>query len=197
MVSYCINLDRRADKWAYVRTEFDRMGIRVNRFTAVNTKPGWKGCRDSHIAIMELCKGENMFTVYEDDVQFLTGLQTVTDSFNELPDWDILSLGCSPQEPLTQYSPHLFKLDKTAWCMHAYMMNNNNGLVDFVLENRDKIGKIDKWFSENVYANPRFHCFLAYPLIVTQVQFQSDTCMRSDVSTISVQYDKYVTAYAK
>jgi hypothetical protein len=173
------------------------MGIRVHRFTAFNTKPGWKGCRDSHIAIMELCRGENMFTVYEDDIQFIGSLQDVALSFVELPDWDMMSLGCSPQGPLTQYSEHLFRLDKTAWCLHAYMMNNNNGLVDFVLENRDKIGKIDKWFSENVYTNPRFNCFLAYPLIVGQIQFQSDTCMRSDVSTIPIQYNKFVTAYAK
>jgi len=194
--SYCINLDRRADRWAYMRTELERMMIRVTRFSAFNTKPGWKGCRDSHLAVMELCKEENMLTIYEDDVAFLGTLQDITNSFNELPDdWDMLSLGCSPQEPFERYSPHLFKMGR-AWCLHAYIISNKNGLINYILEHKAEIGKIDVWFSDNVYKNPQFKCFVTYPMAVVQVQFQSDTCQRSDVSTLQVQYDKFVTPYA-
>jgi hypothetical protein len=190
MVSYCINLDRRADKWAYARTEFERMGIRVKRFSAFDTRPGWVGCRDSHIAIMELCRGENMLTIYEDDVQFLATQQDIALAFMELPaDWDMLSLGCSPQEPFERYSEHLFKMGK-AWTTHAIIWRNRKGgAVEYILANKDRIKKIDVFFAEEIY--PQFNCFVAYPLAVTQTQFQSDTCKRSDVSTIITQYNKF------
>jgi hypothetical protein len=190
MRAYVINLDRRADKWAYMRTELERMNIRVTRFPAINTKPGWKGCRDSHLAVMELCKDENMFTVYEDDVTFLGGMQAIRDSFNELPyDWDMLSLGCSPQEPFERYSPHLFKMGR-AWTLHAVIWRNREGgAVEHILANKDRIGKIDVFFSEEVY--PKFNCFVTYPLVCTQVQFSSDTCTRSDASTIMTNYNNF------
>lgn len=194
MVKYCINLDRRTDKYEYAKAEFDRVGLDVKFFSAYDKKPGWKGCRDSHLAVLEMCKNVDAFMVFEDDPKFLWGTDMITLASMELPheEWDMLSLGCSPQEPLERYSEHLFRLNKTAWCLHAYIITNKNGLIDFVLENRAQIGKIDKWFSENVYTNIRFNCFVAYPLICTQVQFQSDTCKRSDVSTIEKQYAKFV-----
>lgn len=190
MINYCINLDRRPDKWEYVQAEFARMGITdVIRFSAFDIKPGWKGCAKSHLAVMELCKDERMFCVFEDDVKFLVNGD---DPIITLPDdWDMLSLGASPQEPLDRYSDSLLYLNKGAWCLHAYVITNKNGLIDFILSNRDKMGKIDKWFSENVYVNPLFKCFLVYPLVCTQVQFKSDTCTRSDVSTIEKNYNKF------
>ena len=190
MLAYVINLDRRGDKWAYMRTELERMNIRVTRFPAFNIKPGWKGCRDSHLAVMELCRGENMFEILEDDVQFLGTLQDIANAFKELPeDWDMLSLGCSPQEPFERYSPHLFKMGK-AFTTHAIIWRNRQeGAVDYILKNKDRINKIDVFFCEEVY--PKFNCFVTYPLICTQVQFSSDTCARSDVSTVIENYNKY------
>ena len=197
MKSYVINLDRRPDKWKYSLSEFAKMGIDIIRFPAFPTKPGWMGCRDSHIAVMEKGEYENCISIYEDDVKFLYPPiefnNHLLDSTWELPDdWDFLSLGASPQEPMDKYSDNLVHLNGTAWCLHAYIINNSNGLIDFVLENRANIGKIDKWFSENVYINPRFKCFMTYPILATQFQFDSDTCGRSDVSTIVKQYNKFV-----
>ncbi len=189
---YCINLDRRKDKWLHAQEEFRKRDLSVQRFSAIDG--GWRGCRDSHLAVMDMHRKDQdeKHVTFEDDVLFLL------DRTIEVSDkWDFLSFGCSPQEPLEQFSEDLFILNKKALCMHAYAINNRHGLIDFVLNNRQNIGKIDVWFSENVYTNPAFKCYLSYPLICTQKQFSSDTCKVSDVSTIEKNYAKFVTAYAK
>jgi hypothetical protein len=187
MKSFCINLDRRPDKWAYVRHEFEVNNIRVTRFTAFNTRPGWIGCRESHIRIMELCKDEDMFTIYEDDVKFLDNKWT---AYNELPeDWDCLYLGASPQEPQERYSEHLFRL-KNALTTHAIIWHNRRGgATEFILKNKGKIGKWDVFLAKII--QPTYNCFVTFPILVTQTQFSSDTCGRSDVSTIEKNYNKY------
>lgn len=193
MKSYVINRIDRPERLAYVIDELQKAGIRAEVFPAIVGSPGWRGCRDSHLAIMELCKNENMFAVYEDDVSFIEDTQFAAKAIMQTPDnWDFLSLGCSPQAPLSTYSENLITLNQTAFCLHAYIINNRNGLAKYVLSHRAEIQKIDVWFSENVYKNPKFNCFVTYPLVATQVQFQSDTCKRSDVSTIVKQYYKFV-----
>ena len=193
MKTYVINLDRRSDKWAYMRCELERVGIRVIRLSAIATHPGWEGCATSHIICMTMGMYEDYVTIYEDDISFLQNnpQELIQKAMSQLPDnWDIIFWGISPQEPLTRYSENLYILDKKAWCMHSYTINNNNGLIDYILDNRNKIGKIDVFMSEKVY--PKYNCFLVYPLLCSQIQFQSDTCKRSDVSTIIKNYNKYV-----
>jgi len=193
MKKFVINLDRRLDKQEYVLGELNRVGITATRFPAIDTKPGWVGCAMSHICCMEQGKSDYCVTVFEDDIKFLVDCpqDLMDEAGDQLPkDWDMVSWGTSPQGPLKRYSDNLFKLDKKSWCMHAYTINNNNGLIDFIAEHKDNIGKIDVFMSERVY--PSYNCFLVYPLLCTQVQFQSDTCTRSDVSTIPKNYNKYV-----
>jgi len=176
-----------------MRCELERVGITVIRYPAIDTKPGWMGCALSHIACMTEGKNDYCVTVYEDDVKFLVDCpqELMNEAISQLPrDWDMISWGASPQEPLIRYSENLFRLDNKAWCMHAYTINNNNGLIDFIIDNKDNIGKIDVFMSERVY--PNYNCFLVYPLLCSQIQFQSDTCKRSDVSTIIKNYNKYV-----
>lgn len=53
---YCINLDRRTDRWETVQREFDKVGIRerVVRFSAIETpENGAIGCLLSHRAIIQ------------------------------------------------------------------------------------------------------------------------------------------------
>lgn len=185
---YVINREDRPERLGYIGWPD------ANIFNAIITKPGWKGCRDSHLAIMNKCKNENEFFIFEDDVDFLWNSPNFCNYFwnmiSELPeDWDCLSLGLSPQEPFERYSEHLFKIGK-AWCLHATMWNNREGgAVEYILTHKEEIGKIDVFLSEKVY--PNFNCFVGYPILCTQKQFPSDTCGKSDVSTIVKNYNKY------
>ena len=193
MISYVINRKDRPERWDAVSAEFQRVGLKPTRFDAVITTPGWCGCRDSHIQAMRLGMetGDGCFGVFEDDVKFLTDpREFLVEAIWQLPTgWDALFLGASPQEPFQRVSRSLFRMGK-AFCTHAIIWNTRpGGAVDYILEHEGEIKKIDQYFSEQIY--PNFRCYLASPLVATQIQYQSDTCGRSDVTTIVTNFLKY------
>jgi len=190
MKNYVINLNRRVERWQYVKEHLADLGIKVIRFPAIDTKPGWVGCRESHLQILELCKDEEVFTIYEDDVKFVGGPDSIEPIMSQLPpDWDCLYLGASPKEPQERYSENLFRL-KNAHVTHAIVWHNRkDGAVEYILSHKHHIRKWDDYLATVI--QPMFNCFVVYPLVATQIQFQSDTCGRSDVSTIESNYNKY------
>ncbi|MEI6710981.1 MAG: glycosyltransferase family 25 protein [bacterium] len=73
---YCINLDRRTDRWEVAQKEFKKAGIldRVIRFSAFETpKKGAAGCLLSHRTIVQIAKerGWENVLVFEDDIEFI------------------------------------------------------------------------------------------------------------------------------
>lgn len=48
---FCINLDRRADRWELAQKEFNKLGIlnKVTRFSAIENAHAEKGCFESHL----------------------------------------------------------------------------------------------------------------------------------------------------
>jgi GR25 family glycosyltransferase involved in LPS biosynthesis len=160
-------------------------------FDAIIDKPGWKGCRDSHLAVMEDYKDEVMFLVLEDDVRFVENTSEIVSSLFQLPqDWDCLFLGVNPQEPQKRYSKNLFKLSKS-FCTHSIIWHpRKGGAVEYILEHKAEIEKIDVFFCEKIF--PNFNCFLTEPLVCVQSsKYNSDTCKKSDVGQISKNYSKY------
>lgn len=186
--TYCINLDRRTDKWNDVKQEFQRVGLYDDMIRFPAFPGGWRGCRDSHIAIMKMARNDDMVEIFEDDVRFLD-IKPKFYAMGELPeDWDVLYYGGSPQEPQEQYSKHLYHA-RNVLCMHAYAITNKNGCIDFILEHKKDISKIDDYLAHTIQSY--FKCFMVRPLVATQFQYQSDTCRRSDVSTIVTNYNKF------
>ena len=190
MKAYVINLDRRVDRWAYVREHLAENGIKATRFSAIDKKPGWIGCRDSHLAVMELCQDTHYFVILEDDISVINDPNIVPKAIEQLPDdWDCLYFGASPKEPQERYSANLFRL-KNAHVTHAIMWHNRpGGAVEYILNHKEDIRKIDDYIATII--QPKFNCFVTYPMVMTQIQTQSDTCARSDLSTILTNYQKY------
>ena len=192
MITYVINRSDRPQRLRDTIEELKRVDLNAKRFSAIINKRGWKGARDSHLAVMELCKDENMFMVLEDDVKFLSPPNGLIDTaMRQLPDdWDMLYLGCSPQKPQERYSDNLFRVNH-AWCLHAVIWHNREGgAMEYMLNHRGDINKIDVYLSEVIH--PLFNCFTIFPMVATQrVTGESDTCHRSDVSTIEINYTKY------
>lgn len=108
---YCINLDRRPDRWERCQTEFAKFGIEgVERFSATDGQlhtaaprlaRGAYGVLDTHRRILSnaMQNGYSNILILEDDVAF-------NDNFNEYfeeiesqvpDDWDILYLGSNIQ----------------------------------------------------------------------------------------------------
>lgn len=107
---YCLNLERRPDRWEEAQNEFEKHGIRnVERFQAVDgtqidcsgyparMKPGDVGSLLSHIAMFNdaMEKGYESFLLLEDDVQFVDSFrQEFAAGAPEIPEnWDMLYLG--------------------------------------------------------------------------------------------------------
>jgi len=197
MRTFVINLADRPERMARAREQLDAVNMPFERFEAIKTKPGWRGCRDSQLAVLDRIKhlrwndDYHFCLILEDDVEFLPNWQeTLKKSRFYLPlDWSLLYLGCSPQSPLKKQNDYLY-VAKDCLCNHAILYNNHKrGVVDYILQCRDEIRKIDDFYRTVI--QEQFKCFVTYPLCATQWQSQSDTCKRSDVSTIIKNFDKY------
>lgn len=94
-----INLDRRTDRRAEFESECDRMGIKTDRFSAVEASPGSVGCAKSHIAVLKMAKANNWDNVliFEDDYQFVVSKEKFHDQIRRFFDlnikYDIVMLG--------------------------------------------------------------------------------------------------------
>lgn len=194
MKGYIINLDRRPDRWVVVREEVISHGFTPARFSAIDTKPGWRGCAASHLAVMEECRNEEHFMIFEDDAMFQYEKEAFMAIYHkaleQLPtDFDCLFLGASPQEPQERYSDNLFRI-KNSFCTHSILWHNREGgAIEYILKNRCRVNKIDVFFSKEIF--PIFNCFLVYPLICVQRESKSDTCTRSDVNILKENYKLY------
>jgi len=191
MKAVVINRADRPERLKESLKQFDEYGMQVDVFSAVITNPGWKGCRDSHLSVLEKYKEENFILIFEDDVKFLGDpMQPIVDAAKELPpDWDILYLGISPSKPYHKYSDHLYRVNG-GYTTHAMLWRNRKGgVVEYILKDRLSIMKWDVYLSSVIH--PLFKCFCLYPLLCTQRQEKSDTCHRSDASSIERNYKKY------
>ena len=193
MISYCINLPERPEKWNAAQSEFKKLRGNVLKWNATKEVIGFDGCRKSHLGLMNhhlQTYGNELFTVYEDDVQFCVQnpQDAIEQAMRELPDdWDMLYLGATLTENLKKYSPHLYRLHK-AWTTHAMIFNNQNGVVDFILENNGGGRKIDVFYADVV--QQRFNCFITNPMIATQRNGFSDI-LNKNVNNGNIIQDYY------
>jgi GR25 family glycosyltransferase involved in LPS biosynthesis len=191
MKTYCISLADRQDKRTEVLPEFEKIGVKPIMFDAIKRKPGWQGCRDSHLKLLEQLRNETLFMICEDDVVFQNNAKAVIEmAFDELPKkWDMLYLGATLNKPLERYSESLYVL-KGGWTTHA-IIYNNFWVVDYILNKRDEINKIDVFFADDVQEN--FECFITYPLIALQRPGYSDIINNyTSYSIIPDTYKKFV-----
>ena len=112
MISYCVNLDKRPDRWEEVKAEFARVGLSVTRFPAIDgtglQKPkqwvgsktryqGALGLSRTYCEILSQAKERALPEVLllEDDCVFADDFQTAwRREYQVLPDdWQVASLG--------------------------------------------------------------------------------------------------------
>lgn len=189
---YVINRTDRPERRRHVMEQLESQGLNGHLVPAEVEKIGWKGCRASHLKCIHkaLYEEQDIFTVFEDDILFLEDIQVAQLAMMELPsEWDLLYLGGSPQCPQERYSPHLYKASGVLCAQSIVYHDRKGGALDYILNNDYEIRKWDVFLMDIIQS--KFNCFMTKPLIVTQKQFQSDTCHRSDVSTIVKNYNKY------
>lgn len=219
-----INLDRRTDRSVQFQRELAKIRLisvesgpyyvpgSVVRFPAIERSPGWMGCRDSHIRLIQLAQRDNLdyITVFEDDTEIIVtdrkyydelfaeaGLaspfsdQSEKTKTNELIPVKILYLCANTHEPLIKASgkKHLY---------HARRVRSTSAIVytravyDDLLTayTRGWIKKIDLYLEQ---LQQKGGCYVADRLCATQHSGMSDIeGLPVDYSFIADRFMKHV-----
>ena len=144
---YCINLDRRPDRWEHASEQFQKFGINVERFSAIdhkqldnippNIQSGAYGCTLSHLGIIERCKNDNVENVliFEDDVVLDDDILNVFENnINHIPSWDMIYFGGNHRKRPTHIDKNIYKLQYSV-AMHSYACNHTMYDILLKLEN--------------------------------------------------------------
>jgi len=125
---YYINLESRTDRKQEIEEELNKMGLKYNRFNAIQNDYGIIGCTQSHLEVLKDAKRNNLKNVliFEDDFLFLISkerfFEQITSFFDQNNDYDVLMLSYNLNKS-EDYNEQLYKvLD----CQTAsgYIVNN-------------------------------------------------------------------------
>lgn len=173
--AFCINLDRRPDRWALSEREFARFNLSVTRWPGVEyvespypaLRPGQAGCLDSHKQIWRhmLENGWPATLVFEDDVVFSSDFKDIfAAAARELPeDWDVWSLHATRAQ-MTYVGKYIARLRGPLWGTHGYLVSRRGceRLLAFP-DDRPVDARLSPVFSAregNVYGIPVKHAIV-------------------------------------
>lgn len=207
---YCINLDRRVDRWNDCIKEFKKINIEnfVTRFSAVEMNPGIAGCTRSHYEVIKLAKarGEKNILILEDDVQFKADIfyDVLLQSFHQMKNYNIyynlFYLGATLKgQNNILINKNLARLS-FAKTTHAYIVHSN--VYDYIINAYSNIDWKDRtiWDSSNPnrmnidvwYINIQKlgHTYGTYPAIADQRKGYSDLIKDVCDYKLTEHYDK-------
>ncbi|HET6975886.1 MAG TPA: glycosyltransferase family 25 protein [Pyrinomonadaceae bacterium] len=137
---FCINLDRRPERWEQMRAKFERYGIEgVQRFAAVDGEqaivpPNWKdspgayGCLRSHLEIIKEARrlGWPSVLIFEDDAALDAELHDkFSFYFEQVPsDWEMLHFGANHMAAPVAVAANVVRIT-SANSTFAYALNRN------------------------------------------------------------------------
>lgn len=192
---YCINLDRRPDRYKIVTEEFKKFDMKgVERYSAIdgnileNNSPllnGELGILETHYNIIKTCKENNVKNVLiiEDDVYFTNEITLIEDYLKLVPnDWDLLYFGGNHTygTPPIKINDKVLKLNFSV-ALHCVAINQS--IYDAILTLLPlKKKQVDSYYGQlqNGYNG---YCF--YPNIAKQ---KADF---SDIQNKFVDYNNY------
>lgn len=130
---YCVNMDKRPDRWEQAKKEFKKLGIedQVERWPGVENKDGNLGCTLSHLSIIKHCKKNNFkkILIFEDDVLFVENdvnkLQKAFNELFEIENWDLFYIGSTVDPNVGRFNRVTDNILRTnfAYTTHAYAVN--------------------------------------------------------------------------
>ncbi len=168
--SYCINLDRRTDRWEEnCLPQFEKFGLEVERFSATDGKDftfphgkpynGELAGSYSHLNALKKAREEGVekLLLLEDDVVFVDDLNEKFDSLigNIPQDWDIIFFGGNHVGGTRPVSPGVVKLGGS-YAIHACGIHKK--AYDIMIQHLEhKIGQVEankeKRFTPSVAAD--------------------------------------------
>jgi len=156
---YCINLDKRTDRWEDCVKQFKKHNLNVERFSAIdgntikNTTtlmPGEYGILSTHIELIKDAKnkGYKNILILEDDVEFIDNLNEYFSLFKgQIPDdWVMLYLSGNHVGGCLQVSENIFKIFHS-YAIHSFAIKSE--LFDLIINGLPKYKKaVDVFYAE-------------------------------------------------
>jgi len=188
---YCINLDKRKDRWAVCLQEFKKHNLKVERLPGVVGKirppksdymsGGRLGCAYSHLGALKKAVQHrySRILVLEDDVQFVDDFTTkMQERMPHIPkDFDILYFGGNNPQIIESVNPYVYRI-KNVLTLHAYAVTLSFAryMIPKIEPMEDAVDCIYRKYT------PDFKCYIFMPYLATQ---------RPDYSDIEEQFTDY------
>jgi GR25 family glycosyltransferase involved in LPS biosynthesis len=174
-IAYCVNLDRRDDRWDSAQLQFRVAGFDVYRWSATDWRElpldwtdmmtakvprnhnilGHIACGISHRAALRTAHelGHKSVAIFEDDVVLVPEIsKALYKAEKELPrDWQFLYLGYRPMsvdEPTRPYSEHLVEV-RRCYDAHAYVVRQP--LLQRIIHQWDPKRLTTDWFFDRMH----------------------------------------------
>lgn len=188
---YCINLERRTDRWNESINEFNKHNLKVKRFNAFDGKElksfprlnaGQVGAIYSHRGIIQHAKNNNIdnILILEDDVKFDENInQKFSSIYERVPDnWDVILFGGnhSGNNPwskgtLTEVADNVFRVTYSL-ALHCYAVKST--VYDLAIDALFKMNSTnDALFAE---IQGKINCYIIRPHLAWQRPSFSDLC---------------------
>ena len=199
-----INLDSRIDRRTHFESQFNKIGLHTQRFSAIQNNDGAIGCSMSHIACLEIAIRNNWdhVLVCEDDAtitnpgQLVYQVNQFLNRFNDA--WDVLLLGGNNYQPFRQESSECVRVANcqttTSYLVRRHyfetlLANFKEGLQKLIAEpSQQPKYAIDQYWK---ILQRKDRWYLIVPITVIQ---RPDY---SDVSKQHVDYSRFMTQVNK
>lgn len=188
---YCINLERRTDRWEESILEFDTFKLEVERYSAFDgneldqipgLNPGQLGAIYSHRGVIQKAKDLNLDNVLilEDDVKFDSGLNSkFPEIYDRIPDdWDIILFGGNhvgnnpwAKGSLKEINKNVFKVTHSL-ALHCYAVKNT--VYDLSIESLSKMNDTNDSLFASIQS--KVNCYIIRPHLAWQRPSYSDLC---------------------
>jgi len=176
MKTYCINLDRRPDRWEKAKEQFTTHGVTVERFPAVDARdfvkkypcdPGNNGCTLSHYFIVERAKflGLPEVMIFEDDADLHPEFNILLkECLEAIPaDWHMLYFGGSHKVAPSRINDRIMRVFKT-YTTHGYIIRES--MYDAVIDNFKYLNEpVDCLY---VMFQQKYNCYVTNPPLAWQ-----------------------------
>lgn len=198
--TFCINLDRRTDRWSEVQPILERENITLERFSACDGKEEFNlpkidggpvsnaelGGAKSHMNVIIKAKelGLRNVLIFEDDVDLYPN---INDEFSKIvdqipSDWDMIYFGGNHVGGLQQITPNIFKARRT-YALQMYAVNEKfydlaikymSDKIKWVLEGRQPLNPsvAADYFIADLH--PIINCYVIRPHFSWQRKSYSD-----------------------
>ena len=184
---YCINLDRRTDRWNETQTELKKWGLEdgVVRYSGVDgnslknetqIKDGELGILNTHINLINESKekGYKNILIMEDDVEFTNNIELLDEYMSLIPnDWDMIYFGGDHNQhmgkKINYLNDKIIKLNET-YGIHCIAIKDT--IYDLILQlvkHRKKA--IDVYYAD---IQKNYNCYGFNPSIALQRVSYSD-----------------------